>query len=109
MLAAIQKCPSGLSGAIATAARPAAMPRLECRLPVLLGRVSAQPIPRARELPGRLEVLRVARQARGPDCLGGLCARELLPLRVEGIRVLRLRGGWGGSREDGGRWNRRRA
>ena len=55
-----------------------------------LGRMSAEPVAGAGELPRRLEVLRIFRQARGPDGFRLLRARDALAVAIQRVGVFRL-------------------
>ena len=93
MLAAIQKCPSGLFGATRDRRAAGRDARLEIRLARLLVGVAAEPVARARELPGRFEVLRILREPLGPDAFGLLRAGDVLALSVERVGIGGLRRG----------------
>ena len=66
---------------------------LEIRLAAVLGRVPAQPLARAGQLPGGFEVLRVVHEAARPDGLRLLCRGKDLALPIERIGIGRLRAG----------------
>ena len=70
---------------------PAAMPASRYAFRDFLRRVRAEPVARARQLPRRLEVLRVLREPLGPDPFGLLRAGDVLALLVERIGIRRLR------------------
>jgi hypothetical protein len=75
-------------------------PLFEDRFALGLRGVSAQPVARARQLPGGVEVLRMRGEALLPEPLGPPGAREVVALRIQriGVAVLRRH-----RRLDGGR------
>ena len=94
MLAAIQKCPSGFALLMLTAWRAAAMPASSAAFRSLLGKpVGAEPVLRAGELPGRLEVLRILGQPVAPDRRGARRALEVLAIAIERVGIVLREGG----------------
>jgi hypothetical protein len=64
---------------------------LEDFLSIRIVRVAAEPVSRARELPGGFEIVRLLLQPLCPDPFRGPGAREVVAVRVQGIGVLPLR------------------
>ena len=85
MFAAIQKWPSRL----VRVNRDGCFARLDAvfekRAALRLGGVAAQPVVRARQLPGDLEVLRIPSQLGDPHRLRLPRARKVGPVGIEGI------------------------
>ncbi len=87
MLAATQKWPSGRLGSSVAAVRPGRDSRFEQCLSLGHGRASTQPVPRAGELPRRLEVPRVLLEPLCPHGRGLASLGEILSRRVEDVGI----------------------
>ena len=118
MLAAIQKCPSGRFGSSDDRRASRGDASFEQRLAFVFGRVAAEPVARARELPRGLEVLRVLLCSRRLPRSSAACrgAREVVAPRVQRHRAAsghraglsrRLRGPQGRALARSARYNTR--
>ena len=65
---------------------------LEQQLAFFLGRVSSEPVSRARQLPRRFEVTPIGLQPCGPDISCAFGARDVVAVSVERVGLCRLRG-----------------